>query len=83
MPKLDPDDLRRFAQRRWVPTLAEDRRRRARQPVASKVATAIMLYEAAKATRPDWPTVEDRRADLTHHLRLIALIRRAPDVGTR
>lgn len=44
---------------------------------------AIALYEAAKATRPDWPDEETRRADFEAHLRLKAQLDRAAHVGVR
>ncbi len=52
-------------------------------PVRQKVRLAIDLYEAARATRPEWPSEATRRADLTNHQRVCALLDRAAHVGRR
>lgn len=83
MPTLDPDELRRYAARDWQAPERLSRAARARAPVAEKVRIAQALYEAARATRPGWPTDADRRADLEHHLRLKALMERAAHVFRR
>jgi hypothetical protein len=56
---------------------------RVRQPVDVKVAMAVALYEAAKATLPGWPTDEDRRRDLAHHQAYCGTLRRAFGGGAR
>lgn len=83
MPRLDPEDLRNYAQRDWGAPERLARRHRVRQPLERKVRIAIALYEAAKATNPDWPDERTRRADLEAHLRLRRLLDRAAHVGTR
>lgn len=83
MPMLDPDDLRAYARRDWAATERATRRARAQLPVADKVRLSIELYEGARATRPDWPTDADRRADLEAHLRLKKRLQRAAHVGRR
>ncbi|MCK6505073.1 hypothetical protein L6R53_17020 [Myxococcota bacterium] len=83
MTRIDPADLRRYAQRDWEAPARLARAERAAQPVEDKVRIAIALYEAAKRTRPEWPTDADRREDLEHHLRLCALLARAAHVGRR
>ena len=83
MPRLDPDDLRRYAQRDWGAPERLARLSRARLPVEEKVRIAIALYEAAKATTPGWPDEATRRADFEAHLRLKALLDRAAHVGAR
>ncbi len=52
-------------------------------PVEHKVRLGIELYEAARATRRDWPDEASRRADLAHHRRVRALLDRAAHVGAR
>jgi hypothetical protein len=79
---LDPEDLRRFARRDWGAPARLSRKQRVERPVAEKIAMAIELYEAARATRPGWPDHADRRRDLEMHIRLKSLLRRAAHVGT-
>jgi hypothetical protein len=59
------------------------RSHRAKLPVAQKVQLAIDLYEAARVTRPEWPSDAVRRADLATHQRVRALLDRAAHVGRR
>jgi len=79
--KLDPSDLRVYANRDWSTVERLSRRARASASLEEKSRIAIELYEAAKATRPDWPDEATRRADLENHLRVKALLARAADVG--
>ena len=81
--RLDLADLRDYAGRDWGLPERLARRHRARLPVAQKVRIAIHLYEAARATRPQWPDEAVRRADLANHQRLRALLDRATHVGRR
>lgn len=83
VPRLDPDDLRRYAARDWSAPERLARRARAAQSVEERVQLAIALYEAARKTRPGWPDEATRRADLEHHLRLKSLMERAAHVGAR
>jgi hypothetical protein len=83
MARLPLEDLRRYARRDWGLVERLARRERARLPIEQKVRLAIELYEAAKATRPEWPDDATRRADLEAHRRLKSLLERAPDVGAR
>ena len=83
MSRLDPETLRRYAQRDWSAPERLARIHRARQPIDQKVNMAIELYEAARRTRPEWPDEATRRADFEAHLRLRALLDKAADVGTR
>ena len=82
-PILDPRDLRAFAGRDWQRVERLTRRARALQSTDAKVRMAIELYEAARNTRPGWPTDADRRSDLEHHLRICRLLRQASNVGAR
>ena len=83
MPRLRPADLREYAGRDWGIPEGLARRRRAGLPVAQKVRIAIDLYEAMRATRPDWPTEAVRRADLATHQRVRALLDAAAHVHRR
>lgn len=83
MVKLDPEDLRNYAQRAWDAPARLARQHRARQSVEQKVRLQIALYEATRATRPDWPAEADRRADLSNHMRVRSLLTKAANVGVR
>ena len=86
LPRLDPEALRayaRYARRDWSAPEKLARRERVARPVAEKVKMAVQLYEAARATRPEWPDEATRRADFEHHLRLRALLDKAAHVGAR
>lgn len=82
-PPLLPKDLREFVGRDWSRLDALDRERRAGLPVAEKSRLAVALYEAAKRTRPGWPTAEDRWEDLQEHIRVNSLLKRGANVGAR
>ncbi|MGH7279469.1 MAG: hypothetical protein ACREJG_12390 [Candidatus Rokuibacteriota bacterium] len=72
--RVNADHLRAFARRGWhVPGASEEdhwaRETAERGPLATfEVAHALWLH--MRRVRPDWPTDEDRRADLTHHVAL-------------
>ena len=66
--KLDPDHLREFASRDWGAVDRLSRRSRAAMGLADRVRIAVELYEAARLTRPGWPTKQDRLQDLAAHL---------------
>ncbi|MEZ4444117.1 MAG: hypothetical protein R3B72_33910 [Polyangiaceae bacterium] len=81
MPRLDPQDLRRYAEARLG-----GRERLARREARlgcpwTSGSAGIALYEAAKATNPEWPYEATRRADLDAHLRVKHLLHEAADVG--
>ena len=80
---LDPAELRGYAARDWNAPERLARMHRANLPVEQKVRLAIALYEAARATRTEWPGEETRRADLATHQRVRALLDRAAHVGGR
>lgn len=80
---LDDADLSAYARRDWGTPARLARRERVQLPVERKVQLAVQLYEAARATRPDWPDEKIRRADLATHRRVRALLDRAPHVGRR
>ena len=79
--RFDAEELRSYAGRDWGAPERLARVHRAKQPIEQKVRLAIELYEAARATRADWPSEADRRADLAAHWRLRALLDRAAHVG--
>lgn len=83
MTRLDPAHLREYARRDWGAPERLARRARAAQPVEEKVRIAVELYEAARAAVPGWPDEATRRADLESHLRVRALLDKAPHVGAR
>ena len=82
-PRLKAAELREYAGRDWGAPARLARRQRATLPVEQKIRLAIELYEATRATRPDWPDDATRRADLASHLRVRALLDRAAHVGAR
>ena len=82
-PRLKATELREYARRDWGAPARLARRQRATLPVEHKVRVGIELYEAARATRSDWPDEATRRADLAHHRRVRALLDRAAHVGAR
>ena len=81
--RLRTADLREYAGRDWGVPEGLAHRRRAGLPVAERVRVAIGLYEAMRATRPDWPTEAVRRADLATHQRVRALLDAAAHVHRR
>jgi len=83
MPRLDPDELRAYANRDWGAPERLSRPVRAAQSVQTRMRLAIELYESMKSTHPHWPDDATRRADFEHHVRLKALMQRAAHVGTR
>ncbi len=83
LPRLDPEDLRRFAQRDWGAPARLSRAARVALPVAEKLRLSSKLYESARALRPDWPDELTRLADLRAHQRMRNLLNRAANVGTR
>lgn len=83
MTRLDVTELRNYAGRDWGMPERLARKRRARLPVEEKVRLAIDLYEAARGTRPEWPSEAIRRADLATHQCIRALLDRASHVRRR
>ena len=82
-PRLKATELREYAHRDWDAPARLARRHRTTQPVEHKVRVGIELYEAARATRGDWPDEATRHADLAHHRRVRELLDRAAHVGAR
>ena len=80
---FDATEFRSYPSRGWQAPERLARRHRAGLPVEQKVRLAIDLYEAARAARPEWPGEAIRRADLSAHLRVRALLDGATGVGGR
>ena len=83
VPSLDPSELKAYARRDWGAPARLACEQRALLSIERKVQLAIELYEAARASRPDWPDEATRRADLASHRRVRALLDRARHVGRR
>lgn len=78
---MDPAALRAYAVRDWNAEAASKRaywadRYRREGPCATLQASQALLAEM-RHLRPGYPTAEDRRIDLTAHLRLRSLLDRA------
>jgi hypothetical protein len=78
---VNPADLRAYARRDW--RAAEIRKREywarevaERGPLATFLASQA-LWEHMRRLRPDWPSPEERRADLAHHIALKHALDRA------
>ena len=71
---MNPDDLRAYARRDWRETERRKWEHWAREialrgPLATFEASEV-LREHMRGLRPDWPSPEERRADLAHHMAL-------------
>jgi hypothetical protein len=78
---MNREDLRAYAQRAWhvAETLKQEHWARevaARGPLATFEASEA-LWEHMRSLRPDWPSPDERREDLAHHIALKQLIDRA------
>lgn len=78
---VNADDIRRYANRDWrlLKELEHEHWRREtdeRGPLATLEASQA-LWRHMRDVRPDWPTDEDRRDDLEHHIAFKRLIDRA------
>lgn len=78
---MDIDDVRAFATRDWAAVEAAEvacrRERRERLGPTSSLVQAAELAAAVRTLRPDWPSAEERRADLETHIRVGDALRRA------
>jgi hypothetical protein len=71
---MNAEDLRAYARRDWRAAEVRKRDHWARE-LAERGALATFeasqaLWEHVRCIRPDWPTPEERRADLAHHVAL-------------
>jgi hypothetical protein len=77
---MEPGDIREFVGRCWDKKDALKRQywveRYCSEGPGATLAASSMLREHFKVLRPDWPTAEDRAADLRRHLVLIAKLDR-------
>jgi hypothetical protein len=81
---VDLRDVQAYAQRPWATVEASKRDHWAsefarRGPEASFQASQA-LWVHMRALRPDWPSVEERRADLAHHVEFKRAIDRAAGI---
>jgi len=78
---VNPEDLRAYARRAWHAVEALKQEHWARE-VAERGCLATFeasqaLWEHMRRLRPDWPSPEERREDLAHHVALKCAIDRA------
>ncbi len=78
---VNPEDLRAYARRAWHAAEALKQEHWARE-VAERGCLATFeasqaLWEHMRRLRPDWPSPEERREDLAHHVALKRAIDRA------
>lgn len=78
---MKAEDLRAYAQRAWKVAEARKQEHWAREfvehgPQATFEASQV-LWRHMRSIRPDWPSPEERREDLAHHIALKQLIDRA------
>jgi hypothetical protein len=71
---VNPEDLRAYARRNWRAAEMRKREHWAREvaergPLAAFEASQA-LWEHMRRLRPAWPSPEERRADLAHHMAL-------------
>ncbi len=78
---MNPEDLRAYAQRAWHAAEALEQEHWAREVAErGRLATfeaSQVLWEHMRRLRPDWPSPEERREDLAHHVALKRAIDRA------
>jgi hypothetical protein len=81
---VDPEDLKAYARRAWGAAEALTEEHWAREAAERGPMTAFeasqALWAHMRAIRPDWPTPDDRREDVAHHVALKRLIDRAAGV---
>ena len=78
---MNPAELRAYARRAWDvgERLEREHWRQeiaARGPLATFEASQV-LWEHMRRVRPDWPSLEERREDLAHHIALKRALDRA------
>ncbi len=75
------DDLKAYLDRRWAAaeTLKVEHwaREFAERGPEATLAVSRALWEHMRLVRPEWPSDDERRDDLAHHLRLKRAIDRA------
>jgi hypothetical protein len=80
---MKPNDIQAFMRRGWDRKEALKREYWAEQHqergASATLDASMALRDHLVALRPDWPTAEDRAADLRHHLELIAKLEQSAD----
>jgi len=78
---MKPEDVRAYAQRAWKAAETRKQEHWAREYVEHGPQTTFeasqVLWRHMRSLRPDWPSPEERREDLAHHIALKQLIDRA------
>ena len=78
---MKPEDLRAYARRAWHVAERLKQEHWAREVVEhgprATFEASQALWEHMRALRPDWPSADERREDLAHHIALKHLIDRA------
>ena len=78
---MDAQDAKAYVDRGWA--AAEGRKREywarefAQRGSGASLDASHTLWQHMRLLRPDWPSDEERRSDLAHHLGLKRLIERA------
>jgi hypothetical protein len=84
---VNRDDIRAFVNRDWAAVEDEKARywaeRKRTMTAAEALATADMLREHARRTRPGWPDPAERADDLAVHVRVAEGLRAVPTHRTR
>ena len=70
--RVTPDDIRQFVDRDWAHIAAEKDRRwaTAKKTAAGDLRVADQLRHHVLSIRTDWPSADDRDADLRAHIRV-------------
>lgn len=76
MYEFDPAALRRYRDRVWNCDEAATIKARASLPIDEKFRISRALWLGIRASRPEWPTEADRRADLHFHVELAQRFKR-------
>ena len=78
---MEPDHAKAYLERAWALTAALKQEHWAREFAergpAATMAASQALWEHMRRLRPDWPSDEERRDDLAHHLTLKCALDRA------
>ena len=84
---MDPASIRAYAARDWGANATAKRAywagRYQREGLRATVEASRALLAAIRHVRPDYPTENERRADLAGHVRLQMLLDRAAHAFTR
>jgi hypothetical protein len=71
---VNPEDVRAYVRRNWRAVEMRKREHWARELAArgsrATFQASQVLWEHMRRVRPDWPSPDERRADLAHHVAL-------------